>query len=70
MMYEVISGTYFMEGQAYRSYGIRSGDVVIEDISLDRAYVAGLAEKFQRAELSVLHLRDAVMDAIARDSEI
>ena len=59
-----------MEGQEYRSYGIRGGETVIEDISLDRDYVARLAQQFCTEGLAAVHLRDAVIDALIRDSEV
>jgi len=62
---------YSPELGAYRTYGIlavRAGRkrraAYIPDVSADRAFVSGLAERYTAGKLSPIHLRDAVADAL------
>jgi len=56
---------------AYRAYGIlavrvdqRRRAAYVPDVSTDRAFVSGLAERCADGQLSPIHLRDVVMDAL------
>ena len=62
IMYQIVSGTYSLEGSTYTSFGIQCGTTVIEDISLDKAAVAGLVALCNKEELDPCHLPDVVSD--------
>jgi len=62
---------YFPGLGAYRTYGIlavradrKQRAAYVPDISTDRAFVSGLAERCTDGQLSPIHLRDVVMDAL------
>jgi len=62
---------YSPELGAYRAYGIlavradrKRRMAYISDVSADRAFVSGLAERCTDGRLSPIHLRDVVMDAL------
>ncbi len=48
----------------YISYGIKTENLVISDISTDRSFVEALVQKFEENELAPEHLQEAVEDAI------
>ncbi len=50
----------------YRSFGIRTknGEDFVSDVSTDRAFVSELVERCNREEVSPIHLRDIVVDAL------
>ena len=61
-MYQLVSGTYSLEGIPYTSYGIKCDDLVMEDLSLDRDAVARLVQICNCAALESIHLPDVVDD--------
>lgn len=61
-MYQVTTGIYDSEGEKYTSFGIQCGDVVINDISLDKTAVEALVALCNDEKLSLLHLPDIVSD--------
>ena len=69
-MYEVIAGVYCSEGISYRSFGIRCGNLIFEDLSLDRQLVKQLAALFNREAVEHIHLRSLVEDFLAAPGDI
>lgn len=72
--YQLVCSQIKTDAQDYVTYGLQcveqSMDTsvqldLIEDISVDRAYVLHLAERFTRLQLSPLHFRDAVLDSVS-----
>lgn len=61
-MYQLISGTYSLEGETYLSFGIQCGNIMIEDISMEQAEVEELIALCNQEKLDVLHLPDVVAD--------
>lgn len=64
-MYELVTGTYSLEGASYVSFGIRSGDVLFEDVDTDRQAVENLVHVCNREQLDILHLGNVVDDFLA-----
>lgn len=69
-MYQLISGTYSLEGISYTSYGIQCEDLIMEDISLDRETVAYLVQMCNCTALESIHLPDVVDDFLAAPDAI
>ena len=64
-MYQMISGSYILEGRRYTSYGIRWKDGKIEDLSIDRMAVEALISMCNDHALSPVHLPDIIADFLA-----
>ena len=62
--YEVVESTVEIEGTVYDTYGIAYGDIVIHDVSVDRAFVEHLVDIINENELDPVHLRDVVEDSL------
>ena len=69
-MYQMTTGMFDLEGERYTSFGIQFGDVVINDISLDKSAVEALVMLCNDKKLSVLHLPDIVNDFLETREEL
>lgn len=61
-MYQMISGSYCIEGISYTGYGIRCGDLVLEDITCDKAAMQELVQMCNDEGLETVHLTDIIED--------
>lgn len=64
-MYQMISGTYSLEGRSYTSFGIQCGNVIMEDISLNKAAMLAFVSLCNRELVEPVHLPDIVTDFLA-----
>ena len=65
MKYEVVVRTHCLEGNTYTAYGIRCAEALIEDISLCRQAVEGLAKLLNFHQVSPVHFHDVIEDFLA-----
>lgn len=61
-LYQATKETHFLDGVSYCSYGIRCGEELVEDVTLDQDGINALVALCNRLELSPCHLRDVVLD--------
>ena len=66
MRYQVITEECFQDGAAIRCYGIACEGGCVHAISRDRGFVERLADRLEQSDLSPLHFKDYVEDALLR----
>lgn len=69
-MYQMISGTYRLDGRSYTSYGIQCGDTRIEDVTTNRPALAAFLAQCNHGALAPCHLADELEDFFARPAPI
>lgn len=65
MIYQITTGTYHLQGENYRSYGIRCAEFEVGDISTDKAEVEALVELCNSGGLEPIHLLNVIEDFLA-----
>lgn len=64
-MYYLSEGTTTIDGTEFTTYGIKSHEVCIGNISANKTAVMDFIEICNKYELAPIHLHDAVSDFIA-----
>ena len=65
MNYETTTGTCFLDGKTFQSYGIRCGTFLMEHISSNRLLVEQLVFLCNQEKLELIHLPGIVDDFLA-----
>lgn len=61
-MYQMISGEYCIEGQSYTGYGIRCGDIELEDITCEKTEMEKFIKILNEEKLETVYLMDIIED--------
>ena len=64
-MYQMIKGTYCLDGKTYDSFGIQCDEITICDISLNRESIEALVAVCNCETLSPIHLPEIVENYLA-----
>lgn len=64
-MYEVTEGIRIIEGEKYTVYGIKCGNIYINDICSSKTELEDFANKLNKSKLSAVHMREVIEDYLS-----
>lgn len=66
-MYCIVDCEVSVDGESYFSYGIKCGEITVNDLSTNREKVQQFVDSCNRLKLSPTHIFDAVEDFVIGD---
>lgn len=70
MKYQLTTGDFCVDETTYTAYGIRYGDVLFDDVTLDREAMNALVALCNQETLSCVHLGEVIEDFCATTEHI
>lgn len=64
MKYQLIEKEITIDGNTFKAFGIASSDSYVEDISVDREFVARIVTMLNENDVSEIHMREIIEDML------